>query len=89
MKPGFKAMLSVFKACNVAIEDIDDFVDKLPLSDTTISRRIDELGTYLEVLTIEAIKNSPIGFSLQADEITDTYSKSQLSVFVKFLQFYI
>lgn len=90
LKPGFKAMLSALKEFNVAIEDIEDvdnFVDKLPLSDTTISRRVNELGTYLEAKTIEAIKNSPIGFSLQADESTDIDSKSQLSVFVRFVQF--
>lgn len=90
LKPGFKAMLSAFKAYDVAIEDIDDiddFVDHLPLSDTTIGHRVSELGPYLELKTVEAIKNSSIGFSLQADESLDIENKSQLSVYVRFVQF--
>uniref|UniRef100_A0A8C5A3P1 DUF4371 domain-containing protein n=1 Tax=Gadus morhua TaxID=8049 RepID=A0A8C5A3P1_GADMO len=65
--------------------DID--INKLktvPLSDTTIARRIDEMASDVRVQLIEKLRLAD-AFALQLDESTDVSKDAQLLAFVRFV----
>lgn len=55
----------------------------IPLSDSTIKRRIDELAMDIEIQVLEKIRKSPM-FAIQCDETTDVSKLSQLLVYARF-----
>ena len=58
-------------------------VEKIPHSDTTVSRRCEKMAENLEDQLISKLNKSP-SFSLQLDETTYISSDAQLIVFCKF-----
>ncbi|KAL1270838.1 hypothetical protein QQF64_029854 [Cirrhinus molitorella] len=59
-------------------------LDKIPLSDNTVARRIDSISADILSQLISRIKNSEF-FSLQVDESTDVANLSNLLVYVRYL----
>ena len=59
-------------------------VSCVPLSASTISRRIDEMAEDIEAQLLERIKESP-WYTLQADESTDVDNKATMLVFVRYI----
>lgn len=59
-------------------------VEKISLSNNTVSRRIDEISEWVENKQIERVKLSR-WFSLQLDESTDIQGLSQMIVFVRYI----
>jgi hypothetical protein len=57
---------------------------KIPLSNDTVKRRIDDMATNIEQQVIERIKASPM-YALQLDESTDVSAAALLLVFVRFI----
>lgn len=90
VKPCLLQILQGLQEYNLTLSDIPDleeFVKTIPMSDTTISRRVKVMAESVKQKTIEAIKESPIGYSLQLDESVDVDSKAQLAVFARYFQF--
>ncbi|XP_042213300.1 protein FAM200A-like [Homarus americanus] len=64
----------------------DDAVKKtetIPLSNNTLSRRIQEMSAYIKEQVVTAIKESG-KFSLQLDESTDVSDDAQLLVYARY-----
>ncbi|XP_076047489.1 zinc finger BED domain-containing protein 5-like [Oratosquilla oratoria] len=59
-------------------------VDVVPLSNNTVSRRIDDMAEDVTVQLLEQVKNSEY-FALQLDESTDVANKAQLLVYIRFI----
>ncbi|XP_076799889.1 protein FAM200C-like [Clavelina lepadiformis] len=59
-------------------------IAKIPLSDSTIKTRTDELAKDIEIQVLEKIHASPF-FAIQCDETTDVAQSSQLLVYVRFV----
>ncbi|XP_025407812.1 protein FAM200A-like [Sipha flava] len=57
---------------------------KIPLSDSTISRRIINISEDIEEQVIEVIKSGEL-FALQDNESTDISGKAQLMAFIRFI----
>ena len=57
-------------------------VSKIPVSDNTISRRVDDLSNNFSGILSEILQNN--NFALQVDETTDITGKAQLLAFVRF-----
>jgi len=88
MKPHTVAESLILPACRAIVrtmfgEEAEREVQKIPLSDSTISRRISEMSSDVESNVIDKLKNSD-GFSLQVDESTDISGKAQLLAFIRF-----
>lgn len=60
-------------------------VDLVPLSDTTISRRIEDMSYFCEAVLVNRLKNAKCGFTLQMDESTDVAGLAILLVFVRYI----
>ena len=55
----------------------------VPLSDTTVTRRINEMGTNIEDQLCEILRNT--SFSLQLDETTTSDNNALLMVYVRYI----
>lgn len=65
-------------------EDSEKEIRKIPLSDNTISRRIEDMSKDVEDQVIEKLKTVDF-FALQLDESTDITGKPQVLTFVRFI----
>lgn len=65
-------------------EDCEKEIRKIPLSNNTISRRIEEMSKDVEAQVIEKLKTVDF-FALQLDESTDITGKPQVLTFVRFI----
>ena len=59
-------------------------IESIPLSNNTVTRRIDEMSQWVENRVVERVIESPF-FSLQMDESTDVEGLCQLLVFVRYV----
>ena len=59
-------------------------IEAIPISNDTVTRRIDEMSQWVENQVIERVIESPF-FSLQLDESTDVEGLCQLLVFVRYI----
>ena len=57
----------------------------LPLSNNTVSRRIDDMAEDVTVQLLEKVRNSEY-FALQLDESTDVANEAQLLVYIRFIR---
>jgi len=57
--------------------------NEIPLSNTTVKRRIDEMSENVKIAIITVLKQS-LYFSLQLDEITNVAGQANLLAFVRF-----
>ncbi len=78
LKPTCEEMARIIQGDEAVSE-----IDKVPLSDNTVARRISELSRDIEELTLQKIKS--FLFALQTDEASDCSSKCHLLTFVRFV----
>jgi hypothetical protein len=76
-------------ACRIMVKtmlgvEAEKEIIKIPLFDSTISRRIINISEDIEEQVIEVIKSGEL-FALQVDESTDISGKAQLMAFVRFI----
>jgi hypothetical protein len=76
-------------ACRIMVKtmlgvEAEKEIIKIPLSDSTISRRIINISEDIEEQVIEVIKSGEL-FALQVDESTDISGKAQLMAFIRFI----
>lgn len=64
--------------------DSEKKIQQIPLSDNTVSRRIEEMSIDIKEQVISEIKDAGL-FALQLDESTDVSSCSQLLVFTRYV----
>ena len=60
-------------------------IDTIPLSDTTIARRIKKMSSFCEDELISRLKSSPHQFTMQLDETTDVAGLAILIVLVRYV----
>ncbi|KAK4875359.1 hypothetical protein RN001_011781 [Aquatica leii] len=65
-------------------DDAEKEILKIPLSNNTISRRIQDMSEDVETQVIEHLKRDNI-FALQIDESTDISGKAQLIAFIRII----
>ena len=58
-------------------------LDKIPLSNDTVTRRIDDIAQQVKKSLIENIKKSRF-FALQLDESTDLSNLAELMTYIRF-----
>ena len=63
--------------------DPESVLRTVPLSDTTVKRRIDEMGTNIEDQLCEILRNT--SFSLQLDETTTSDNNALLMAYVYYI----
>ncbi len=63
-------------------EEAESQLSKIPVSNNTISRRVDDLSNNISCILSEILQNK--NFAFQADESTDITGKAQLLAFVRF-----
>jgi len=71
-------------ACLIIVETMLAKESKVPLSNNTINRRINDMTLNINEIVLEKIKNQKL-FSLQIDESIDISSKAQLLGFGRFV----
>ncbi|CAI6348387.1 unnamed protein product [Macrosiphum euphorbiae] len=87
MKPHTIGEQLILPACREIVKiffriEAEQEILKIPLSDNTISRRINDMSEDIEQQVLHKLGDSRI-FALQVDESTDISGKSQLLVFVR------
>lgn len=87
MKSHTIAETLIMPACKIIVrtmlgKEAENVVDKIPISDNTISRRINDMSHDIDD-TLSGILRCG-NFALQVDESTDITSKAQLLAFVRF-----
>lgn len=78
---------AALKMANIMLgKAAENKLSQIPLSDDTISRRIDDMSVDILTQVVADLISSPLKFSLQLDETTDVSNLSQLVVFVRYLK---
>ena len=77
----------IMPACKIIVrtmlgEEAECEVSKVPVSNNTISRRVDDLSNNISGILSEILQNN--NFALQVDETTDITGKAQLLAFARF-----
>lgn len=77
----------IMPACKIIVktmigEEAATEISKVPVSDNTISRRVDDMSHNISGILSEILQNT--NFALQVDETTDITGKAQLLAFVRF-----
>ncbi len=77
----------IMPACKIIVrpmlgEEAESELSKVPVSDNTISRRVDDMSNNISSILSEILQNNK--FALQVDETTDVTGKVQLLEFVRF-----
>jgi len=85
MKPHTIAEKLILPTCREIVkvlfgEEAEKEVLKIPISDNTISRRIEHMSEDIEEQVLQQSRDSPL-FALQLDESTDISGQAQLLVF--------
>ena len=77
----------VLKMADIMLgKDAERKLASIPLSNSTIQRRIKDLSDDIKCQVVEEIKNAAFGlFAIQIDESTDISSCAQLMVFTKYI----
>ncbi len=75
----------IMPVCKITVramlgEEVKSELSKVPVSDNTISRRVDDLPNNISGILSEILQNN--GFALQVNESTDIVGKAQLLAFV-------
>lgn len=85
LKPYLQEMMLLLKEASIDLNELNvtEFVKSIPLSRKTISKRIKSISNDLKEQTLEDIKASDIGHSLQSDSSTDVEGKEQLVAFAR------
>ncbi|XP_069563784.1 protein FAM200C-like [Brachyistius frenatus] len=78
---------AVLKMANIMLgKAAEDKLSQIPLSNDTISSRIDDMSNDILAQVVADLISSPAKFSLQLDETTDVSNLSQLVVFVRYMK---
>ncbi len=85
MKSHTIAESRIMPACKIIVRTIlgektESELSKVPFSDNTISRRVDDLSNNISGILSEILQNN--NFALQVDKSTDITGKAQLLAFV-------
>lgn len=87
MKPHTIAEKLILPACREIVkvlfgEEAEKEVLKIPVSDNTVSRRIEHMSEDIEEQVLRQSRDSPL-FALQLDESTDISGQAQLLIFIR------
>jgi hypothetical protein len=87
MKSHTIAQSLIASACKIIVRTMagkraESEIDKVPVSDNSISGRMDDMSYDVGDVLSEILKNP--NFALQVDESTDMTNKAQLLVFIRF-----
>lgn len=88
-KPHTVAEKLIMPACIAIVKtmlgsDAADEIQKVPMSDNTMSRRIDDMSKDIESNVTDRVKRAGM-FALQVDESTDVSGKAQLLLYIRFV----
>lgn len=76
---------SILKATRIVLgEESQRKMDKIPLSNNSVQRRIDEMALNVKEQLVKRLKMSPF-FALQCDDSTDIAQQCQLIVYCRFV----
>jgi hypothetical protein len=87
MKSYTTAESLIMPACKIIVKkmigkEAESEIDKVPVSNNTISRHVDDMSHDTEDVLSETLKNT--NFALRVDESMDVTSKAQLLALVRF-----
>ena len=78
---------AALKMANIMLgKAAENKLSQIPLSNNTISNRIDKMSDDILAQIVSDLILSPVKFSLQLDEITDVTSLSQIAVFLRYVK---
>ena len=78
---------AVLKMANIMLgKEAEVKLSQIPLSNDTISDRIEDMSKDILAQVVADLISSPAKFSLQLDETTDVSNLSQLAVFVRYVK---